>query len=103
MKFEDFVRIGQQLKMLNEQLVDYTVKKSQTCKKSGPVIKLVDKAMKELDRLRSDLEDLMYLEHRESINLFVSQTHTDGALIFFGPDKSVFNVEKRVWEHESKR
>ena len=56
MKFEDFIKIGQQLKKLNEQLVDFKVKKSAICRKSNPIMKYADKASKELDRLRSDFK-----------------------------------------------
>jgi hypothetical protein len=100
-KFEDFVKIGQQLKELNEQLVDFKVKKSAICRKSSPLMKYADKASKELDRLRSDLEEIMSLEHRANLDLLEAQTFPDSAThIFYGQIKFSFNVEKGVWEYE---
>ena len=103
MKFEEYVRLGLDLKELNEQLCVFLSKTSKKNKKSSPIMKLADRTMKELTGLRSDLEDLMYFEHPDSLNLLASQTFPDAKThIFYGPTKFNFNVQKGVWESERK-
>ena len=86
MKFEDYVRIGSELKDLNEQLCHFIGKTSETNKKSSQIMKRADKTMKELTELRGDLEELMFFEHKKEIDLLVSQTFPDASThIFYGP------------------
>lgn len=67
MKFEDYVRIGSELKDLNEQLCDFIVKTSITNNKSSLIVKRADKTMKELTALRCDLEELMFLNIKKKL------------------------------------
>ena len=99
MKFEDYVKNGSNLKELNEQLCDFIVNTSKIRKKSSPIMKRADKAMKALTALRCDLEELMFFEHPENLDTLVSQTFPDAKThIFYGPEQFSFNGEKWVWK-----
>jgi len=101
MKFEDYVKIGSDLKELNEQLCDFIVQTSKIRKKTSPIMKRADKAMKALTQLRSDLEELMFFEHPKSLDVLVAQTFPDAAThVFYGPERFSFNGEKWVGNGE---
>jgi hypothetical protein len=60
-------------------------------------MKYADKASKELDRLISNLEEIIYLKHMKKLILIEIQTFPDSATyIFYGRTKFSFNVEKGV-------
>ena len=65
MEFKDYERIGSELKELNNRVVDYIIEMSKKYGKSKPQVKHGDKAMKALTTLRSELENMMYIEHPE--------------------------------------
>lgn len=65
MEFKDYQKIGSELKELNELLVDHIVETSKKVRKSSPEMKHADKTMKTLRTLRSELEEMMFIEHRE--------------------------------------
>jgi|WetSurMetagenome_2_1015567.scaffolds.fasta_scaffold782701_1 hypothetical protein len=64
MNFEDYQRIGPQVKELNVLLCGYISATSDKVRKSHPGMKHGDKAMKALDVLRGELEEIMFLEFR---------------------------------------
>ena len=63
MEFEDYQKIGLQLKELNDLLCDYLVETSGKVGKSNPALVRGDKAMKALTDLRSELEEIMFIEY----------------------------------------
>ena len=63
MEFKEYRRVGLELTVLNNLLVDHTVGASREYSKSTPQVKHGNRAQKALTALRSELEDLMFLEH----------------------------------------
>ena len=83
MKFEDYQRIGLQLKQLNELLCAHLVETSGRVRKSSPILKHGDKAMKALIALRSELEEVMYIEYpppKSTTHIFYGKTGSDNIL-----------------------
>lgn len=102
LRFEDFVRIGDELKNLNEQLVDYICDQSKYHRKNSSKMKHVDKAMKELTRLRYYLDDFMFIDYPKELELFKSQTFPCAPThIFYGQEH--FALINGKWSYFSTR
>jgi hypothetical protein len=83
MKFEDYQRVGLQLKELNVLLCSHLVETSGRVRKSNPILKHGDKAMKALDALRSELEEVMYIEYpppKATTFIFYGKTGSNNVL-----------------------
>jgi hypothetical protein len=92
MKFEDYQKVGLQLKELNELLCDHLVETSGRVRQSSPVLKHGDKAMKALDVLRSELEEVMFIEYpppKSTTYIFYGKTGSNNIL-----EESKQSIEK---------